>query len=117
MNNSEVPELVEVLQQQITLLKTMQEQIDTLQSNLLGTNTANQIILELLIAASPAQKQTLTEGLTQLLGRPELLPNNHALELLKQAHQAAASPSRTTPEGRRSALHLVSEPVNDQPQG
>ena len=91
-----------------------QQQINILQQQILGTNAANQFLLELLLAASEPQKQMVAAGLEQLLAKPERLPNEYALAILREAFRVAKLPSRTTPEGRRASMHLV--PPEEQPQ-
>lgn len=97
------------------VLEKLQEQISVLSEQLAGLAAAHQVVVEVLISQSPQQKQALAQALGQILDRPETLPNQFALEQLQTLHQAAMLPSRTTPEGRRAGLRLVSDPA-DQPE-
>ena len=83
--------------------EAMQLQTD----HLIGTTAALQVFAELVMGASPEIKRLIAEGTGQILARPDLAQNSQLRTLLSAFHDAATRESRTTPEGRRSWLHLV----------
>ena len=108
--------MASVLESHTKLFALYQEQINLLSQQITGLNAAYQILLEVLLSVSPQQKQAVGEALAQILARPELLPNEHARQVLASIHQVSTRPSRTSPEGRRGWLQLVSPPDSEQPK-
>lgn len=100
-------ELIQKLQQ----ISEKQLELSTqTQEHLIGLNTAFNVVTEILISQSQDQKNALSDGLRQLLDRDDGLENKKAREILDNLQKIAASPSRLTPEGRRSWLHVVPDP-------
>ena len=103
-------------EQIIKLCAAQQEAIALLSQQMIGITAAHQILLEILLSVSPQQKQAVTEAVSQILSRPELLPNHYAQDIFRNVLRASKKPSRTSPEGRRGWLHLVSPPDSDEPK-
>ena len=106
----------EILSNQEKILLLVNQQNKVLNEKIDGLAATHQIILEILMSQSPQQKQAVAEGLSQILSRSEVLSNNNCMEYLKSILEFAQNPSRTSPEERRSWLHLVKNPESPQPE-
>lgn len=103
-----------LLDSHLKLFQLHQEQLTLLTHQLTGLSTVQQVLIEILVSVSPEQKKAVVDALSQILARPELLPNQYAKQMLAEIHNVASRPSRTSPEGRRSWLHLVSAPDSEK---
>jgi hypothetical protein len=73
-----------------------------------GLSAANEVILEVLLSSNPVAKDNLVVALSQILSHSDRVQNHYCLEAFQRTLTNLQHPSRTTPEGRRSWLHLVS---------
>lgn len=95
------------------LFNALQEQIKILASQVTGLTAAHQITLEILMSQSTAQKQAMAQILSQILARSESIPNQYCREVLETILEVSRLPSRTSPDGRRGWMHLVSPPDSE----
>ncbi|MCK4618593.1 MAG: hypothetical protein KAT52_01480 [Desulfobacterales bacterium] len=100
----------------IKLIAGLQEQVSILTQQVTGLSATHQIVLEILLSQSPQQKQAVAQSLSQILEKSERVPNTYCLDLLRTIQEIANNPSRTSPEGRRGWLNLVSQPNSDEPK-
>lgn len=99
--------IIELLKKNMDLSNSLQQQILTLAEQVTGLSAAHSIVIEILMSQSPQQKQALNEGLSQILGRTELVPNAFCLNVLRNIQEVAQNPSRMTPIDRRSLIKIV----------
>ena len=96
------------MQEDITKrLNEITQAINIHSQQIIGLTVVNQILVEILFETNPKFKKTTEDAISQIVSRPELLPNDYAKELLSHLLKAAQNQTRLTPEGRRSWLHPV----------
>ena len=99
----------------LELEKSTQMQAD----QIIGLTAVVQVLFGVLLSGLPESKRLMAEALSQVLERPETMPNEYALDALRLVLEDASRPSRLTPEGRRAWIHLVATSTvrPDAPEG
>lgn len=103
-NNDMLAQVLMLAERQIETIELLKDQVN-------GLGAVHQIILEVLLSVSPHQKAAVAEACKQILEHPGAMQHEHGRELLRNILEVTTRPSRTTPEGRRSWLHLVPAPT------
>jgi hypothetical protein len=78
-----------------------------LHDELQGHGIAWHLIIDLIMSADPQIKTYMASALEQILDKPETIPNEYCLALLKNLKDIANNLSPSTPEGRRARMKLV----------
>ena len=100
--------ILDFIIKQTELITDLQTAVQTLMQRTTAMNAAQQIIVELLMAASPEIKSYFAEALPQILEKHERVQHNSILlDFLSKLEECSRLPSRTTPEGRRGWLFVV----------